>query len=297
VSDYRLAHVFFDEGGCLFFGGATNLPDQDDDLGGRILLKGCQQLGVAYSLDWISAHTDAGRLPVSTVAEHEGDLVGQRAAAAHHSYGARLEYDARKNSNQAFSRCNHARAVGTNQSRSFSLYFGNELGRVLGWNAFGDQNDQCDAGIQCFESGIESQIRWHEYARAGCTGGINGFAHRVEHRYAVNFLAAFTGSNTGDYFGSVVNHPAGMSGAHLTGGALHDYFGVFIYQNHVRYLLVLAGATLRLPCRLDLSLLFPAAASLPDRGASPARVQAAPPAATGVVDLSTASLTAESRSG
>ncbi|OPZ80788.1 MAG: hypothetical protein BWY75_03708 [bacterium ADurb.Bin425] len=99
-------------------------------------------------------------------------------------------------------------------------------------NTFGDENEQFDAGVQCFVSGIKSQVRRHEDNRAGGAGGFFGLGNGVEYRHAVDFFAAFAGCNAGYDFCAVVKHALGVGSSHLTGSALHYDFCIFVDKNH-----------------------------------------------------------------
>ncbi len=96
------------------------------------------------------------------------------------------------------------------------------LHHVDGRNAFGDADDQRDAGVGGFHDGVGGERRRHEDdggVRAGC---LDGFGDGIEHRAGRDACAAFAGRDAADDFGAVGDGLLGVERAFLAGESLDD---------------------------------------------------------------------------
>lgn len=135
---------------------------------------------------------------------------------------------ARHDADFAFAWGDDAGAVRANEAHAFLLDVDFHVQHIQSRNAFGDADDQRNAGISGFDDRIFAVRR--RYVDNRCIGfdGGNGFAHGVEHRQAKVGGAAFTWGDTANHFGAVGNRLFAVESALFAGEALANDFGVFV---------------------------------------------------------------------
>src|SRR5439155_12169521 len=111
--------------------------------------------------------------------------------------------------------------VRAEQPRRLSLHGALDFDHVIDGNAFGDADDQIQAGINTLEDGVSSEGRRDKNRGSGRAGLLDRLGDSVENRhYVLEPLAAFAWGNAGDYFGAVRETQLSVPGAEGAGDAL-----------------------------------------------------------------------------
>ena len=158
-------------------------------------------------------------------------FVGQRAGARNDADLAGLMNCAGHDADLAGAGRDDAGTVRPDQARIRARQRRAHLEHVQHRNAFGDADDQLDAGIGRFQNRIGRERRRHvDHRRIRA-----GLAHRrrdgIEHRQTQMHLSTLARRHAADQLGTVGNCLLGMEGALLAGEALADHPGVFVDQN------------------------------------------------------------------
>ncbi len=107
-----------------------------------------------------------------------------------------------------------------------------DLDHVEHGDAFGDGDDDGDAGVGGFHDRVGREGRRDEDHRGVGAGGVDGLADGVEDRQAVGvFGAALAGGDAADHFGAVFEAAFGVERAGGAGDALADDFGFFVDED------------------------------------------------------------------
>ena len=97
---------------------------------------------------------------------------------------------------------------------------------VVDGNAFGDADDQIEAGIDAFQNGVGGKRRRNEDGRSGGAGLLHGLGDGIEDRdFVFEELAALAGRDAGDDLRAVGEAQLGVAGAEAAGDALNENFG------------------------------------------------------------------------
>ena len=102
---------------------------------------------------------------------------------------------------------------------------------VPGGNAFGDADDQRQAGVGSFHDGVgRARRRNEDHGRVGA-GLIHRFAYGVEDGPAFMRGAAFARGHSPDHGGAIGRGILGVEGAFPSGQSLHQQSRRFIHQD------------------------------------------------------------------
>ena len=197
--DDRLLHVFLDVGGCFLFGRATDFADHHDRVGVGVFVEHADGFDLAGADDRVAADADAGALADAFGGELGDDFVDQRAGAADHADAAREEDIAGHDADAGLRRGgDDAGAVGPDEDALRTLERSLDLDHVEDGDAFGDADDQREAGGGSFEDGVGGERRGHEDNSDVGAGLADGLIDRGEDGHAVLLFAAAPGVDGGD---------------------------------------------------------------------------------------------------
>ncbi|MNT37545.1 hypothetical protein D3C72_1736850 [compost metagenome] len=98
-------------------------------------------------------------------------------------------------------------------------------------DAFGDADDDLDAGSSGFQDRVSRVRRRHVDDRSVGAGALHGVGNGVEDRQVDMGGATLARGHAANNLGAVLDHLSGVEGALLAGEALHDHLGVLIDQN------------------------------------------------------------------
>src|SRR5690606_16087305 len=230
VGHDRFGHVGLDVGSGFVFSRTADLADHDDRFGLRIFLEQLQHVDEAGAGDRVAADAHAGGLAVTDFGGLLDGFVGQRARTGNDADAARLVDVARHDADLALARSDDAGAVRADQAHAQLVALHFHFQHVESRHAFGDADDQLDAGECGFEDRILAECRRHvDHGSIGAGGG-NCVGNGVEHRQTEVFGAALARRYTADHFGAVCNRLLRVQGALRAGEALADYLGVLVDQ-------------------------------------------------------------------
>ena len=134
--------------------------------------------------DRIPADSHAGALTKATVRRLLDRFVGQGAGTGHDSHLARQVNLTRHDADLALAGGNHTRAVGTDQAHVGGVQVCLDRQHVQRRNAFGDADDQFDAGVHGFQNGVFTERCRDIDHRCGGARGIHSLTNRIEYRHA-----------------------------------------------------------------------------------------------------------------
>ena len=185
--------------------------------------------------DGVAADADAGRLAKAVAGELPHRLIGERAASADDADVARLVDVAGGDADAAAAvgilACaggDDAGAVRADEPGCRSFDRGLDFNHVAHGDALGDGDDQLEPGIDCLEDGVGGERRRNKNRGGGGAGFAGGLGDAVEDRDGVlKFLAGFSGGDTGDNLGAVLDAELGVPTAEAAGDALDEEFGVW----------------------------------------------------------------------
>ena len=231
VGDDGLGHVLLDEVRAGFLIAAADFADHHDAFGARIAFEQLQHIDEVQAADRIAADADAGALAKAIVRGLEHSFVGQRAGARDDTDRPLLVDEARHDADLAFARCDHARAVRSDQPHAGTGERGLDADHVIHRNALGDAHDEFDAAIGRFENRIGGVGRRHvDHADRGA-GGRDRIVHGVEHRQIEVTITAATRRDSADDLRAVRDALFGMERPLLAREALADDLGIAIDEN------------------------------------------------------------------
>ena len=124
-----------------------------------------------------------------------------------------------------------AGAVGADQTGRHAVQVGADPDHVQHRDAFGDADDELDAGVGGLQDGVGGKAGRHVDDGGVGLGGVHRLAHRVEHRDAGHPAAALARRHAGDDVGAILQHLPGVKLALAAGDALHNQACVFVDQN------------------------------------------------------------------
>ena len=212
-----------DPGGGFFFGAAADLADHDDGVGVGIVAEQLQRVDVRRADQRIAADADAGRLAQPEPRELVDRLVGQRAALRHDADAAFLADVPGNDAGLGLARRDDARAVRADEARRRPrLEERHRAHHVERRNAFGDADDERDAGVGRFHDRVGRKRRRHEDHRRVGAGLLDRVAHGVEDRPAFVRRAALAGRDAADDGGAVRRRLLRVERAFAAGEALDE---------------------------------------------------------------------------
>lgn len=230
IADDGFGDVGLDVFGGFLFGTAANFADHDDAFGGFIVFKAGQDVDKIHAFDGVAANADAGGLAESGAGGLVDRFVGEGAGAGDNTDGAGLVDKAGHNSDFAFAGGDDAGAVGADQEGIVPGQGCLGFEHVEYGYAFGNADDEFDAGIGRFEDGINGK-GWRDVDHAGGgAGGFDGIPDGVVHREVEVSLVAPAWGDAANQLGAVGKALFGVKSGLFAGEALTDDFGVFIDQ-------------------------------------------------------------------
>ena len=188
----------------------------------RILVEEFDGIDKRGTNDWITAYADTGGLPDLASSELADRFIGQCSAARNHTHVAFQMNMARHDSDFAFAGRDDSGAIGSDQPRSLSFEEGACPDHVECRNAFGDANDQFDAGGGRFHDRI-GRI-WRRYENDGGVGSrlAPRFFNRIEDIEAFMCDAAFGRRDSPHHVRPVLHGLNRVKRAFKTGDALNE---------------------------------------------------------------------------
>src|SRR5215212_198092 len=194
VGDDRLAHMLGDVLRGLLLGRAADLARHDDQLGLRIGLERGDHVDEAGARDRVAADADDARVAEPALRELVADLVGQRARPRDHADVALLEERGGDDPDVRLPGREDARAVGADEpDGGIAREVVVDAQLVVGGDALGDGDDQRDAGVLGLEDRVGGEAGRDEDHRGVRAGLGDRVVERVEHRDALDVLAALAG--------------------------------------------------------------------------------------------------------
>src|SRR2546426_5536730 len=139
--------------------------------------------------------------------------------------------EARHDANLRFIDSDHAGAVWSDQADIFATERALDLDHVVDWNAFGDANDQLDAGIGSFQDRIGTKRRGHKDQRGVTLGLLHSITHRIENRNTLDLLPRLARRHTRDNLRPISLALRSMERAFLTSNPLHHHPRILINEN------------------------------------------------------------------
>lgn len=209
--------------GSLFLSDTTNLTDQDNTLGIRILQEDFQAIDEIGSVEGIASNADAKRLAETHFCRLVHGLIGQCSRTGHDTDLATLMDVSRHDTDLALFGSNDSWAVGANQtgfvlSEQGVLYFDHVVLR----DSLSNAHHQRDLRFDGLHNGIGCP-RGRNVDDGGIrTGGRLRFLHRIEHRKVQMLATALSGGNSSDQLRSVLEGLLGVEGALLSRESLAD---------------------------------------------------------------------------
>src|SRR5206468_3736081 len=135
----------------------------------------------------------------------------------------------------AFTRCHDTRTIRPDEPRPAALHGAFHLHHVVDGNAFGDGDDEVEAGIDALKDRIGREWGRDEHGTGGRAGLFDRLGYGVEdgHLFAgvIEGLPALAGGDAGDDLGAVVDGELGVFGAEAAGDALDEDFGVGLNED------------------------------------------------------------------
>src|SRR5205823_4200119 len=141
---------------------AADFAHYQDGFGLRVLLKEAQHVHEVRAGDGVAADADTGRLAQADIAELPDALVSQRAAAADKTDRAGLVDVAGHDADFALAGSDDAWAIGADEPARFALKKADRASHVQHGHAFGDGDDDADAGVGGFHDGVGGAAWRHE---------------------------------------------------------------------------------------------------------------------------------------
>ena len=201
---------------CGFFSVAADFADEDETFGLGVGSEELDDIEELRTVDRVATDADAGRLAEAGFGELVDGFVGEGAGARHDADFAGLVDEAGHDADLADAGGDDAGAVGADDGDIFALDGGFDFHHVEDGDAFGDDDDQLDAGVDRFDDRVSGEGRGDEDARSVALGLFDRFGDGVEDRQAFDAFAAFTGGDTADeeagvfHFDSVFFHQLGV---------------------------------------------------------------------------------------
>ena len=214
-----------------FFRGAADLADHDDGFGLGIFVEQLERVDVGGADDGVAADADGGGLADAALRELIDGLVGEGAGARDDADRAFLVNAAGHDADLGFAGRDDAGAVGADEARLRVLELRPDLHHVVDRDAFGDADDQRQAGVFGFEDGVGGERRRHEDDGGVGAGLLYRLGDGVEDRPALVGGAAFAGRDAADDFGAVFGAALRVEGSFFAGDSLHDEARIFIDQD------------------------------------------------------------------
>src|SRR4051794_24016349 len=204
VADDGLGDVGRDVLGGLLLGRSADLAAEHDQLRLLVGLEELDDVDEARARDGVAADPDDRRVAEALLGQHVADLVGQRARARDDADVALLEERRRDDPDVGLAGREDAGAVGPDQARAaVALELGVDAQLVVRGDALGDGDDQLDPGVGGLEDRVGREARRHEDHRGVGLRLGDGVAEGVEHRPALDVLAALARRDARDHVGPV----------------------------------------------------------------------------------------------
>jgi hypothetical protein len=105
------------------------------------------------------------------------------------------------------------------------------LDHIEGWDAFGDADDEIDAGFGGFHDCVSGERGWDIDNGGVGASFVDCVGDGIEDGDPLVAGAAFAGGDTGDDIGTVVAHLECVEGAFFTGQTLHSKPGIAVNEN------------------------------------------------------------------
>ena len=156
-------------------------------------------------------------------------LIGQRAAARDDASVALLEHARGHDADHRLARGDKARAVGADDLHALHAGIVLRLHGIEHGHALGDAHHELHATVYGLEHGILGKRCRHENDRRVGARGSHGLLHGVEHRYAVDLLAALAGRRAAHHLCAILLHLGSVETAVTPGNALDDDLRIVVY--------------------------------------------------------------------
>ena len=229
---------FFDVGLDVFAGflfrATANFANHNDGIGFGILVEHTDGIGLGSAVDGIAANADAGALAVAALGELPNGFVGKRSRTGDHSDTAGFVDITRHDADLALAGGDDAGAIGTNQAGFgiFKIKAATNFSHVAHGNALGDANHQWDFGFNGLEDRVARKGGWDVNDGNIGTMLADGLGHGVaDGHFVFPKLTTFARGYSGNNVGAVFEALFAVKGAGLSGDALNDKAGIFVYED------------------------------------------------------------------
>ena len=244
VGHNRLGHMFLGPSSGILFGKTADFADHHYGLGVRVGFESLQRFEQCSADDGIATGSEAcGEADIGQFAHQ---LVGQGAGLGNQSERAAAN-DVIRNNAQIDARIaerDQPGAVRADNTHALAQGELNKVGGIRYRNAFGDDHDKLDAGLDRFDDGGLGELRRHEhhagFGASGFTGLVAGGEHRHIHVGAVlggrerDGRACLARIHTADDVGAGLEYTCGVGHALMTGHTLNDNGGTIFNEQHQR---------------------------------------------------------------
>src|SRR5690625_4478176 len=220
--NHRLRHVLLDVCCSFLFGRPADLANQDDGFGLWILLEQLQRIDETCADNRIAADADGRTLAETLAGQLIDRFVGQRTGTRDHAYRTFAEDNRRHDTDFRLTRLDDARAVRTDQARTFLLDEGVNLCHIADRDDLRYTDNHFDAGFGLFHDGIRGKRRRHKDDRGIGSFLLHGLTNGVEHRPVEVSLTALAGRYAAHQFRTVFDHLTGVERPFRAGKALDD---------------------------------------------------------------------------
>src|SRR4051794_15273932 len=222
VAHHRLGDVLGDVVGGAFLLVAADLAAHDDQLGLVVTFEQRDDVDERRAHDRVPADPDDGGVAEPALGQLVADLIGQRARPRDDPDVALGEEVGGDDSHVGLARRQDPRAVGADQPGRAAAQVGMDAQHVVRGDAFGDRDDERDAGVLGLEDRVGGKARRNEHHGGVGAGGVDRRMNGVEHRHPVDVLATLSRGDAGDDVRAVSAVVGGMEGA-LPAGQAGDH--------------------------------------------------------------------------
>ncbi len=218
----------FDVFRCSFLVTTADFADHDDGFGFRVGLEQLQALDEIHAANRITTDTDTSGLSQTQRRSLMHGFIGQRSRTRNDTDLAAQVDAAGHDADLALVRRDDARAIRTDHAHAVGLQGRLDVQHVQHRDAFGDTDDQFNAGICRLKYRIRCKSRRHVDHRGIGPGLVDGFAHGIEYRQAQVNLATLARRHATDHFRAIGQRLLGMESTLLAGEALTEHLGIFV---------------------------------------------------------------------
>ena len=187
----RFLAILLDPLGGFLLRAAADFADHDDAVRFRVVVEQFDHVQMRSAVDRIAADADAGGLADAARGQLPDRFVGQRAAARDDADVALFVNVAGRDADAAaavrilaFAGRDDAGTIRPDEPRlGVALQRAFHSHHVAHRNAFGDGDDQFEAGVRAFENRVGGEGRGNEDGASGRAGLFHGLQHGVEDRH------------------------------------------------------------------------------------------------------------------